>query len=74
MNKIKKYFENHPDATIDDYNNQRHRMHVIQATDNCRTKHVGSKTKKQLLALMPRSISSFSKYPGEYTNHNGYIV
>lgn len=29
MNKIKRYLKNHPDVTIEDYNNQRHRMHVI---------------------------------------------
>ena len=51
MNKLKRYFENHPDATIEDYNNQRHRMHIIQATRDCTTKHVGSKNLKQLLAL-----------------------
>lgn len=52
MNRLKKYLEKHKDATIQDYNNQRHRMHVIQATNNCRTKHVGSKNEKQLLALI----------------------
>lgn len=51
MNKIKRYLEKHPDATVQDYNNQRHRMHVIQATRHCTTKHVGSKNLKQLLAL-----------------------
>lgn len=51
MNKIKRYFKNHPDATIEDYNNQRHRMHVIQAVKPYGTKHTGSKNLKQLLAL-----------------------
>lgn len=52
MNKIKRYLKNHPDATIQDYYNQRHRMHIIQASHNCGTKHVGSKNEKQLLALI----------------------
>ena len=52
MNKLKRYLKKHENATIEDYNNQRHRMHIIQATDHCITKHVGSKTEKQLLALI----------------------
>ena len=51
MNKFKKYLENHPDATIEDYNNQRHRMHVIQYKRIFPGKHSGSKTKKQLLSI-----------------------
>lgn len=51
MNKIKRYLKNHPDATIEDYNNQRHSMIVMQAKRNCATKHVGSKNLKQLLVL-----------------------
>lgn len=51
MNKIKRYFKNHKNATIEDYNNQRHSMIVMQATRNSTTKHVGSKNLKQLLAL-----------------------
>ena len=74
MNKIKRYLENHPGATIEDYNNQRHRMHVIQASTVCNSKHVGSKSKKKLLALIPHSVSSFNKYFGKYTNRNEYIV
>ena len=54
MNKIKRYFKNHPDATIRDYYNQRHSMIVMQATRLCTTKHVGSKNLKQLLALSNR--------------------
>lgn len=61
MNKVKKYFENHPSATMQDYENQRHRMHVIQAKAALvRTssrgffngKHVGSKNKKKLLSII----------------------
>lgn len=54
MNKIKRYFKHHKDATIEDYNNQRHQMIVMQATRHCTTKHVGSKNLKQLLALSNR--------------------
>jgi hypothetical protein len=54
MNKLKRYLENHKDATIEDYNNQRHRMHVIQAVKPGGTKHTGSKNLKQLLALGDR--------------------
>lgn len=52
MNKIKRYLRKHHNATIEDYNNQRHRMHIIQATYYCITKHVGSKNEKQLLSLI----------------------
>lgn len=52
MNKLKRYLKNHPDATVEDYNNQRHKMHIIQAIRYCTTKHVGSKNLKQLLALI----------------------
>lgn len=51
MNSLKKYIKNHPDATVQDYNNQKHKMLVIQASKVCRGKHTGSKSKKQLLAL-----------------------
>lgn len=51
MNRLKRYLENHLDATIEDYNNQRHRMHVIQAVRPYDTKHTGSKNSKQLLVL-----------------------
>ena len=51
MNKIKKYLKKHPSATIEDYNNQKHSMIVMQATRHFTTKHVGSKNLKQLLAL-----------------------
>lgn len=61
MNKLKRYLENHKETTIEDYNNQRHKMHVIQA--QCalkrssgfgllRGKHVGSKKNKTLLAII----------------------
>ena len=61
MNKLKRYLENHKDATIEDYNNQRHRMHVIQAKIALekssgfglfRSKHTGSKKNKTLLAII----------------------
>lgn len=54
MNRLKKYLENHKEATIEDYNNQRHSMIIMQATRHCTTKHVGSKNLKQLLALSNR--------------------
>lgn len=52
MNKIKRYFKNHPGATIEDYNNQKHRMYVMQTSRVIRGKHVGSKNKKQLLSII----------------------
>lgn len=61
MNKIKRYLKNHPGATIEDYNNQKHRMYVIQAKTALerssgfglfRGKHTGSKKNKTLLAII----------------------
>ena len=54
MNKLKKYLENHPDATIQDYNNQKHKMHVMQAGRELRGNHNGTLTKKQLLSIINR--------------------
>ena len=51
MNKLKRYLKNHKDATIEDYNNQKHRMHVIQASTVFNGKHTGSKSKKNFLML-----------------------
>lgn len=56
MNKIKRYFKNHPDATIEDYNNQKHEMHIMQASKILRGKHVGSKNEKQLLSVIKRYV------------------
>lgn len=47
--KIKNYLENHSGATVEDYNNQRHRMHIMQAKTTTFGKHTGSKGLKQLL-------------------------
>ena len=49
--KCKKYLEAHPGATIEDYNNQKHRMHVIQYARITRSKHPGSKLLKKLLQV-----------------------
>lgn len=54
MNKLKSYLKKHKDATVQDYNNQRYSMIIMQATRHCTTKHVGSKNLKQLLALNNR--------------------
>lgn len=56
MNRLKRYLEKHKDATIQDYNNQRHEMHIMQASRIFRTKHVGSKNKKQLLSVINRYV------------------
>lgn len=53
MNKLKRYFKNHPDATIEDYNNQRHRMHVIQAS-KVLGPNAGRKSTAQLLTVIHR--------------------
>ena len=55
MNRLKRYLENHKDATIEDYNNQRHRMHVIQYERITRSKHSGSKSKKTLLSTIKQN-------------------
>lgn len=55
--KIKNYLEAHPGdifegrpkATIEDWKNQRHRMHVMQAQMTTFGKHTGSKSKKVLM-------------------------
>lgn len=61
MNRIKEYFKNHPNATMQDYEDQRHRMHVIQAKEvlalgfrrtSFSGKHAGSKNKKKLLSII----------------------
>lgn len=82
MNKFKRYLERrgYPHLQyniailLQDYNNQKHKMHVMQASNVYNGKHTGSKSKKKLLALIPHNISSFNKYLGKYTNRNGYIV
>ena len=51
MNKFKKYLKSHPGTTVEEYENQKHRMHVIQASRIFGGKHTGSKTKKQLLSI-----------------------
>lgn len=47
--KIKRYFKNHPDATMDDYNNQLHKMHIQQAKMTTFGNHTGSKKQSVLL-------------------------
>lgn len=49
--KIKNYFKEHSGATIEDWQNQRHRMHIIQYARTTRCKHPGSKTLKKLLQV-----------------------
>lgn len=49
--KIKNYLEAHPGATVEDYNNQKHRMHIIQYARTTRCKHSGSKPLKKLLQV-----------------------
>lgn len=49
MNKLKRYLKNHPEATVKDYENQRHEQHIIQARMGTIGKHDGSKRKKTLL-------------------------
>ena len=51
MNKFKKYLKSHPGATVEEYENQRHKMHVIQASRVFHGKHQGSKNLKQLLSI-----------------------
>lgn len=41
--KIKNYLKEHPGATIEDYHNERHKMHVQQAKMTTFAKHTGSK-------------------------------
>lgn len=61
MNRAKKYLQKHPEATIQDYENQRHRMHIIQAKSALKRtfsrgffngKHTGSKNNKKLLSII----------------------
>ena len=47
--KTKNYLEAHPGATIEDYNNQRHKMHVQQARITTYSKHIGSKSNKTIM-------------------------
>lgn len=49
--KLKNYLEAHSSATIEDYNNQKNRMHVIQYARTTGSKHPGSKTLKKLLQV-----------------------
>lgn len=53
--RCKKYLEAHPGATIEDWQNQRHRQHIIQY--NCvmlhkHMKHAGSKPLRNLLQVI----------------------
>ena len=47
--KIKNYLKEHPGATIENYNNQKHKMHVKQAKMTTFNSHTGSKSKKVLM-------------------------
>ena len=47
--KIKNYLKAHRGATIEDYNNQRHKMHVMQARITTYSKHIGSKLNKTIM-------------------------
>lgn len=47
--KIKNYLKEHPGATIEDWKNQRHRMHVMQARITTYSKHIGSKSNKTIM-------------------------
>lgn len=67
--KIKNYLEAHPGATVEDYMNQRHKMHVKQASIVTYNKHTGSKNLKVLLFNIHsipdkarRLVQHFSRY------------
>ena len=68
MNKAKKYLKNHPEAIMQDYENQRHQQHVIQACKGTYGKHDGSKRKKTLMyhinRIQDRVTSFIKKYNG----------
>lgn len=49
--KRKEYLKTHYGATIKDYNNQRHRMHIIQYGKIICSNHPGSKSLKTLLQV-----------------------
>ena len=75
MNKVKRYLENHPGATIEDYENQRHRMHIIQARAALlrtssrgffKGKHTGSKNRKKLLSIIKYVCNKPVKPVGSY--------
>lgn len=53
MNKVKRYLENHKGATIQDYNNQKHRMHIIQASKVLGL-NAGRKSTAQLITVIHR--------------------
>lgn len=63
--KIKKYLENHPGSTIKDWENQRHRMYIIQASKVTFSKHTGSKNIKTLkyhMNSIANKVNTFNKY------------
>lgn len=69
--KIKNYLEEHPGATIEDYNNQKHKMHVKQASIVTYNKHTGSKNLKVLLFNMhsiPNKVRRLAQYFSRYAN------
>ena len=67
--KIKNYLEAHPGATVEDYRNQRHKMHIKQAKTTTFGKHTGSKGLTQLLYNIndiSKKRNSFMQYLGRY--------
>jgi len=48
--KCKKYLKAHPGATIEDWQNQRHHMHIIQSRLTTHSKHAGSKSNKTIMS------------------------
>lgn len=67
--KLKNYLEAHPGATVEDYNNQKHKMHVKQASIVTYNKHTGSKNLKVLLFnihSIPNKARRFAQYFSRY--------
>ena len=53
--KCKKYLEKHPGATYEDWQNQRHRMHIIQYKKIMGfSKHTGSKKFSRILNVISK--------------------
>lgn len=67
--KIKNYLKAHPGVTVEDYNNQLHKMHIIQAKTTTFSKHTGSKSLKRLIYNIndiPKKRNSLMQYLSRY--------
>lgn len=67
--KQEKYLKNHPGSTIENWQNQRHKMHIRQAAMTTFSRHTGSKSKKVLMYhinSIDKKVQAFGQYVSRY--------